>query len=389
MTLKETSRTTIAGERIIKIASSFMYVEAGTPVYAILAEMHEPYQNAIAVVDADRKVQGVIIPQDLVEMLGKPFGRDLLQRQRAEDIMHPAVTFPYDEYIQEVQERIHGDLEKDTNTHYVLTDDHNIFYGHFSAQDILLHAMNEQQRELNTAATIQGRLVPSWIAVHGKKVSVTCTAVMAQNVGGDYYYVKEYSPGQWFFCLCDISGKGISAAIITAVLSGFMYNADFSIPLEGLVGRLNRIIIDTFKLEKYLTGFFARFSETTGELEYCDMGHSFFYTVEDKSIQQIADTADNTPLGLMLMDNQEITTRLLRIAPGTVFVLISDGIVEQGNRKNELFPIDTLGELIGTSICNDEDLIHAKIRILETFYAFKKDMPQHDDISLLLFHYHR
>jgi sigma-B regulation protein RsbU (phosphoserine phosphatase) len=208
---------------------------------------------------------------------------------------------------------------------------------------------------------------------------------MAQGVGGDYYHVREYEPGKWFFCLCDISGKGISAAIITAVLSGFMYNADFAMPLEDLVGRLNRIILDTFKLEKYLTGFFARFSEKTGELEYCDMGHSFFYAVESDTIQQVAEIADNCPVGLI--DAPEITPRTLRIAPGTVLVLLSDGIIEQENREGETWPIGELGQCVGQSIKRGEDMVRAKIRILESFYAFKKDMPQHDDISLLLFHY--
>lgn len=385
MILKEADRAQAAGERIVKIASSFMYVEAGTPVHALLAEMKEPYQNAIAVVNENRKARGIIIPQDLVEMLGKPFGRDLLQRQQVEDIMRPAVTFRYDEYIQEISERIGGDIEKETNTHYILVDDADAFCGHFSAQDILLHAMNDHRRELNTAITIQGRIVQPYYAARNSRTSITCSSVMAQGVGGDYYHVREYAPGKWFFCLCDISGKGISAAIITAVLSGFMYNADFTMPIESLVGRLNRIILDTFKLEKYLTGFFARFCETTGELEYCDMGHSFFYAVDGGSIQQVAEVADNCPVGLI--DAPEITPRTLRIAPGTVLVLLSDGIIEQENRDGETWPIAELGACVGRSIDRGEDMVRAKIRILESFYAFKKDMPQHDDISLLLFHY--
>jgi len=386
MILKEIVRPEAKGERIIKIASSFQYVETDTPVHAILEEIKEPFQNAIAVVDADLTVKGVIIPQELVETLGKPFGRDLLQRQRAEDIMREAVVFKYDEYIQEISDRIRGDLEKESNSHYVLTDDHSVFCGHFSAQDVLMHAMNEHRRELNTAIVIQGRLVHPYFAVRGKRISITCSSVMAQGVGGDYYYVKEYESGNWFFCLCDISGKGISAAIITAVLSGFMYNANFSVPLEELVARLNRIILDTFKLEKYLTGFFARFEESTGLLEYCDMGHSFFYAVEGKTVQQIADAADNFPVGLI--ESPAITARTLRIAPGTILLLLSDGITEQENRKKEIFPVEKIGQCVSRSVENGEDLVRAKIRILEAFFSFKKDVPQHDDISLLLFHYH-
>ncbi len=385
MTIREAERVSVSGERILKIASSFMYVESGTPVHELLAELKEPYQHAIAVVTPDLAVKGIIIPKDLVELLGKPFGRDLLQRQKVEDIMRDAVTYRHDEYIQEIRDRISGDLETEIDSHYVLVDGDGLFRGHFSAQDILNHAMNDQKRELGTAITIQGRLVPPCFAVRDLRVSITCSSVMAQGVGGDYYYVKEYAPGEWFFCLCDISGKGISAAIITAVLAGFMYNADFGVALEDTVGRLNHIILETFKLEKYLTGYFAKFSEMTGELEYCDMGHSFFFTVDGTEIQQIADSADNVPVGLI--ENPNPVVRTLRIAPGQTLLLLSDGIIEQENREGETFPVAEMGAIIDRCLRGGEDLVRAKIRILEAFYSFKKEMPQHDDISMLLFHY--
>jgi len=156
-------------------------------------------------------------------------------------------------------------------------------------------------------------------------------------------------------------------------------------PLEDTVARLNRIILETFKLEKYLTGFFARFSEKTGELEYSDMGHSFFFVVEGSSVQQIADSADNVPIGLI--SGVVPVVRSLRIAPGTVLILVSDGIIEQKNRSGEDFPIAEMGKIINGSIQRGEDLVRSKIKILETFFNFKKDIPQHDDISMLLFHF--
>jgi len=385
MILHEADKKTIQGERIVKIASSFLYVDSGTPVYELLSELKEPYQSAIAVVDAKMRIQGLIVPKDLVEILGKPFGRDLLKRQKVEDIMTQAVSWRYDEYIQEIADRISGDMETDRDTHYLLVDESGRFCGHITSQDIIHYALKDQHRELETAIRIQSRLVPPSFAARSKKTSITCSSVMAQGVGGDYYFVKEYASGEWFFCLCDISGKGISAAIITAVLACFMYDANLFLPLEETVIRLNRIILETFKLEKYLTGFFARFSERTGSLEYCDMGHSFFFVVEGSSVQQIADSADNAPVGLVA--RIEPVARALRIAPGTVMILVSDGIIEQKNRNGEDYPISEMGKIIERTIHGGEDLVRSKIKILESFFSFKKDIPQHDDISMLLFHF--
>ncbi len=385
MTVKERERARVAGERIVKIASSFSYADADAPVHSILAELREPYRDPVAVVDSSERVLGIIVPEDLVEILGKPFGRDLLQRQAARDIMRTVACFPYDEYIQTARERVSAEIEDDPGRHFALVDERNRFQGHVSAQDILTHALNDYRRELRLSTAIQNRLIPPYHAERSERVSLTCASVMAQGVGGDYYFTRQYAQGKWFFCLCDISGKGISASVITAVLSGFLYSAHFGAPLEETVALLNRIVIGTFRLEKYLTGFFAKFDEESGELEYCDMGHSWFFAVENRLMQQVSSQADNVPVGLV--ESPEIIARTLRIAPGTVLALLSDGFVEQENRHGETFPLGELGAIIADASDSGDDLVRAKVRILERFFAFKGDVPQHDDISLLLFQY--
>ncbi len=385
MTLKEAVRSDTRGDRIAALATSFLYVDSGAPVHTILAELKEPYRGAIAVVSEGLRVVGIIVPEDLVEILGKPFGRDLLQRQSARDIMRPVTSFRGDEYILEITERVRGDLEREGVTHYALTGPDGAFAGHVSSQDLLHRALADRQREMSVATTIQGRVVPPYLGYRGNRVSITCSSVMAQGVGGDYYHVSEYAPGKWFFCLCDISGKGMSAAIITAVLAGFMFNADFASPLSRLVFRLNRLILDTFKLEKYLTGFFARFTEATGELEYCDMGHSWFYAIEGGKLLRITEQADNCPVGLSEID--EPVTKTLRLAPGTVLLLISDGFVEQENGLLQPYPLAEIGRCVAETINGGDEPVRAKVKILESFFAFKKDVPQRDDISLLLFNY--
>lgn len=385
MILMQRERTTLAGERIVKIASSFSYVGEDAPVHGIIAELAEPYRDPVAVVDANERVLGIIEPKDLVETLGKPFGRDLLLRQSARDIMRPAASFPYDEYIASVRERITPEIGSEPEQRYVLTDTAGVFKGHVSAQDILVHALNDHQREHRIAAAIQNRLVPPYFAVHNRRLEMICAAVMAQGVGGDCYFSREYEKGKWFFCLCDISGKGISASVITALLAGFMHHAPFGDPLSDTVADLNRIILGNFRLEKYLTGFFAKFDEETGELEYCDMGHSWFFAVEDGAVHQVSQEADNVPVGLVA--EPLIQTRTLRIAPGTALLLVSDGFIEQENRDGESFPIGDLAGTLSDALSRGENLLRAKVRILERFYSFKGSVPQHDDISLLLFHY--
>lgn len=164
-----------------------------------------------------------------------------------------------------------------------------------------------------------------------------------------------------------------------------MHNADFSRPVGDLVAKLNALVLDTFKLEKYLTGFFTRFSESTGEIEYCDMGHSWFFAVEAGKLHQIGEQADNCPVGLS--EIADPVARTLRISPGTTFLLISDGFVEQENGKGKTFPLETMGIAIADAVSRGEDTARAKVRILESFFTFKREVPQRDDISMLIFEY--
>ena len=164
-----------------------------------------------------------------------------------------------------------------------------------------------------------------------------------------------------------------------------MHNADFSLPFEVLIGELNHIILNTFTLEKYLTGFFARFTVDTGELEYCDMGHALFFALEGEKLYQVSFRRQRTGRAC-----GEPGTRVpnLRLAPGALLIM-SDGIPEQVNRKKAVFPLQDLGAHIHASLASGAGLVSAKVRIFEEFYRFKRDMPQHDDISLLLFHFAR
>jgi sigma-B regulation protein RsbU (phosphoserine phosphatase) len=184
------------------------------------------------VVDGDRRPVGIIVPRDLVDILGKPFGRDLLKRQRVEDIMREATSRRHDEHVQELLARVDADPDAPPDENFVLVDGDGRFCGHVTSHDLVVHATVEHRRELETATRIQRRLVSPSFSVLGKRVSITCASVMAQGVGGDYYYAREYQDGRWFFCLCDISGKGISAAIVTAVLASFLRDADLERPLE-------------------------------------------------------------------------------------------------------------------------------------------------------------
>ena len=72
-------------------------------------------------------------------------------------------------------------------------------------------------------------------------------------------------------------------------------------------------------------------------------------------MQQVSSQADNVPVGLV--ESPEIIAQTLRIAPGTVLALLSDGFVEQENRHGETFPLGELGAIIADASDSGDDLV--------------------------------
>jgi sigma-B regulation protein RsbU (phosphoserine phosphatase) len=369
------------GDRIIGIIQNFTYVQTGSQMQKVALELAENDILATAVVDNNLKVLGFIERANLENQLSKPYGRELLNRSTVNDIMSMPRTFLYNESVAIIIEHVRDDFQLEKVQYYILLDHYGHYYGIFSSRNMLLHSAETQKRDLQTAKIIQERLVPQYSQFSDDLTEFIGSAFMQQDVGGDYYYIKEYARHSWFFCLCDISGKGIAASIVVAVLGGYMWNADFSKPITKFIQGLNTLIVQTFNLEKYFTGVFCTFNAETGSLKYCDMGHGMIYRLKNKKIVPFQQEAVNMPVGIV--DNISIVQKELILNHDETIILFSDGISEQENKNGIVFDIQNIAQSI---IENPGNLKKAKIQTLETFYQFKDTEVQHDDISILFCH---
>ena len=102
------------------------------------------------------------------------------------------------------------------------------------------------------------------------------------EVGGDYYDVVKMGKDQFGFCIADVSGKGISAALLMSNFQASL-RALFTkeISLYQLIEKLNERVFDTAKGEKFITLFIARYNVVTRTLEYVNAGHNppIFYNM--------------------------------------------------------------------------------------------------------------
>lgn len=368
------------GEKIIKICNNTSFITMTAPVHTLAQELTESKIPALGVLSDTGKLSGIIISRTLFELLSKPYGRDLLFRKTAAEVMIKPRAFLFNEHISDVHEHLKEDFFLEEIQHYALIDTKRKFKGIFSSKDLLLHIAELQHQETLTTEEIQKKIIPPFLMYETDKFQLAAASVMSQRIGGDYYFAAKIDSCRTFFCLCDISGKGMSAALITAVIAGFMKTIHYNKDLCSIVQQLNSALVEACSLEKYATGIFCMFDSSSNTVEYCDMGHGLFFKVQDKIISQIQTSSDNIPAGVMNLEC--IITKKITLSENSVYIILSDGITEQKDENAHFFPIETIPPIINRY---PGDLKKIKIDLLEFFFSFKKNTVQHDDASLLLF----
>jgi sigma-B regulation protein RsbU (phosphoserine phosphatase) len=134
----------------------------------------------------------------------------------------------------------------------------------------------KMHKEMELASEVQTMLVPDLTKFPGHpKIDVEGFYLPHFEVGGDYYDIFELNHREIGFCIADVSGKGISAALL---MSNFQANlrALFvsSIHLTDVITILNERIISSVHGEKFITLFIARYNSETNELRYINAGHN-------------------------------------------------------------------------------------------------------------------
>jgi len=132
------------------------------------------------------------------------------------------------------------------------------------------------KKELELASKMQSMLIPSQdILPSDDRIHIKAFYHPHLEVGGDYYDYVELSKNEIGFCISDVSGKGMSAALL---MSNFQANLralfTHEISLPALIESLNQRVMHAAHGEKFITMFLAKFNFKTRELEYINAGHN-------------------------------------------------------------------------------------------------------------------
>ncbi len=242
----------------------------------------------------------------------------------------------------------------------------------------------EQERthtELKLAAEMQSLLVGT-----GKKdfknFEVATYYKPHQQVGGDFCDFIEINENEAFFCVADVSGKGISAAFLMANiqshLRALLKYTDWT--LESVAHELNDKVIETVNGDKFVTVFMGYFNTQTRELRYLNAGHNPPVLYNNGKTHLL----ESGSVGIgMLPSLPFVEEGMVELQKNAVIVCYTDGLVEIENENQEEFGYDRLGNLIqkmeGESPHVD-DLISHIIRAMD---MHRGSVPYFDDTALI------
>ena len=233
--------------------------------------------------------------------------------------------------------------------------------------------------EMGIARSIQQSLLPrilptdSWFSVCG-------SSLPAAQVGGDYFDVRPADHGGWSIVVADVSGKGVSSALMASLLQGAFMAAHHrpELMVDHLV-RVNRFLLERMEGEKYATVFYA-ILQADGVLHYANTGICPPALVrKNGQIERLE--SNGMPLGLFEDATYELGE--LRMEKGDVIVAFSDGVEDSTNAAGDNFGKARVREALALGGTPNE--LHVRLR--DAAILFAGSAPQADDVTVMAFGY--
>jgi sigma-B regulation protein RsbU (phosphoserine phosphatase) len=199
-------------------------------------------------------------------------------------------------------------------------------------------------------------------------------------VGGDFYDFLQLSSGDWMGVLADVSGKGMSAALLSSMVLGalsmeFHYNTE---PQE-ILNRVNRLLCEKSLPDQFVT-LFLFLQNPQGMGQFISAGHNpaYLFRAATGKIEKLFSDA----FFLGMFDFATYESRTFHLDKGDILVVISDGVTDAQNPKLEMFGQQKLLQIIRQEAPLGGHAMEQKF--LQAIEEFTQGMAQNDDITFLI-----
>ena len=238
--------------------------------------------------------------------------------------------------------------------------------------------------ELHVAKNIQMSMLPKVYPPYPERddIDIYGQLVSAKEVGGDLFdfFIRDE---KLFFCIGDVSGKGVPAALVMAVTRAtFRTTAAHEAMPDRIVTEMNEAMAKSNESLMFVTLFIGVLDMLTGRMRYCNAGHDVPILIGSGSGLLPCDP--NIPIGIM--GGWKFTLQEATIDPGTTIFLYTDGLTEAEDAEHNQFREQRVFDVIHQSPNAPKQLIEA---MTEAVHRFVGNAEQSDDLTMLALQYKR
>lgn len=235
----------------------------------------------------------------------------------------------------------------------------------------------KQATELDVAAKIQQGFLPT-NTISANDYYIQCKMNPAKDVGGDLYDYIELDENRTLVVIADVSGKGVTAAIIMAItLILIREYAKLDLSPAEILEKANHTLSAKNPALQFITAFIGIYDRRNKTFTYSNAGHNTPYIISDQLIK--IDNPDGSVLGLF--EGEKYIDKTMQLKTGDTIFMYTDGVTELINEDKEFFGIERLESKL--SECINTGAINIVEDIIDTLNAFSGNAEQFDDITML------
>ena len=239
------------------------------------------------------------------------------------------------------------------------------------------------RKELELASQMQNMLVPSAFELpKNKHLIVKAFYKPHYEVGGDYFDTIDLGDNKLGFCVADVSGKGIAAALLMSNFQATLRALFTSeISMESLLQKLNKRVYESAQGEKFITIFIGRYDYNTHQLEYANAGHTptILYRINSQNIKLL----ESASLALGMIERLPfINIRKLTVMEDSLMLSYTDGMVELLSDTDES-GVTSAFNVLESAIQHSPDIETVMNEIIEIHNLKGNNKAIFDDITLM------
>ena len=235
------------------------------------------------------------------------------------------------------------------------------------------------EQELTLAEETQRSLLPAALP-NIPQLRIHAFSKPTRYVGGDFYDFVELESGELFGVIADVSGKGVSASLLSSMLLGCLQmQMRAGLPLDEAMNRLNRFLCEKSSSSRFATMFSFTLGPD-GHGRYISAGHNptYLFRAATGQVEELA--SNNMIVGAFQFATYEAAT--LNMNPGDVLLAYSDGLTEAENPQGEMLGEEAVKNVILAAAPTGSQQLEQKL--LATIQSFTAGRTLTDDITLII-----